>query len=62
MDGTQAVLLLAVASVAFGAGLVVTWWISTKTAKGKLRGAREQASAIITLAEKESSALRAEAP
>ena len=61
MDGTQAVLLLAVASVAFGAGLVVTWWISTKTAKGKLRGAREQASAIITLAEKESSALRAEA-
>ena len=61
MDGTQAVLLLAVASVAFGAGLVVTWWISTKTAKGKLRGAREQASAIITLAERESSALRAEA-
>ncbi|MYJ56573.1 MAG: ribonuclease Y [Rhodothermaceae bacterium] len=61
MDGSPAVLLLAVAIVAFCAGLVVTWWISAKTAKGKLRSAREQASAIITLAEKESSALRAEA-
>ena len=61
MDGSPAVLLLAVAIVAFCAGLVVTWWISAKTAKGKLRSAREQASAIITLAEKESSDLRAEA-
>ncbi|MYD57843.1 MAG: ribonuclease Y [Rhodothermaceae bacterium] len=61
MDGSPAVLLLAVAIVALCAVLVVTWWISAKTANGKLRSAREQASAIITLAEKESSALRAEA-
>ena len=61
MDGMQqAVLLLAVAIVAFGAGLVVARWISTRTAKGNLRRAREQASAIVTLAEEESAALKAE--
>ncbi len=59
MDGMQAVLLLAVAIVAFSAGLGSAWWISARTAKGKLRSAREQASAIITLAEGESTALKA---
>jgi len=56
----QAVLLLAVFIVAFGAGIGVAWWIFSVSSRGVLNKARKEASSILTLAEKESEALKAE--
>ena len=58
MDGLQAVLLLAVFIVAFGAGLGVAWWILSVNARGVLQNARQEAASILTSAEEKSEALR----
>ena len=47
-----------IALIAFGAGLGISWIISTRNARSGLRKAREQASRILVLAEEEANTLR----
>jgi len=60
MDGMQAVLLLIVCVLALGIGVALTWWILTVHSHGVLRRAREEAIAILALAEQESIVLKEE--
>ncbi|MCY4171048.1 MAG: ribonuclease Y [Bacteroidetes bacterium] len=56
----QAVLLLIVCVLALGIGVALTWWILTVHSHGVLRRAREEATAILALAEQESIVLKEE--
>jgi len=56
----QAVLLLIVCVLALGIGVALTWWILTVHSHGVLRRAREEAIAILALAEQESIVLKEE--
>ena len=60
MDGTQAVLLLAVAAVAFGSGFLAYRWIIAGRSKGVLAKTRKQAAAIVEKAQEEAGAFRAQ--
>ncbi len=53
------VVLLLTGFAAFGAGLGIAWWIAHSNARSTLNKARQEASSILTSAEKESDTLKA---
>ncbi len=60
MDGMYAVLLLAVATVAFGTGILTYKWIQAHRSSEVLRKARKQAAAILAEAKENADAFRAQ--
>jgi len=60
MDGVQAVLLLIVCVISFGAGATLAWWILSVRSRGLLNQARREAASLLLRAEEESVALKEE--
>ncbi len=60
MDGMQAVLLLSVCILALSIGAGLTWWVLTVHSRSLLVRARQEAAAILAIANEESIALKEE--